>query len=272
MVDVQQEKLREWVERLLSKGKYIFQLEAVQEALPHYSETAVKRALSRLSEQDKILSVHKGVYLIIPPRYRAKGILPPPLFLDDLMHCLNRPYYLGLLNAAAYHGAAHQQPQTFFVFTNFPTLRPTQKKGIKIEFISRKTILPGLLEQRKTEAGYLTISNPALTAADLIHFEKRIGSLSRAATVLSELAEALQPESWTSELLQHKPVSVLQRLGYILDKVLKEKELALALLEACRRSGIHFSPAKLKTSSGKKDAALDPVWGIIPNIHLSLDE
>ncbi len=272
MVNAPQEKLRDWVEGLLAKGKYIFQLEAIQEALPHYSETAVKRALSRLSEKDKVLSVHKGIYLIIPPRYRAKGILPPPLFIDDLMRCLDRPYYLGLLNAAAYHGAAHQQPQTFFVFTTFPTLRPTHKKGIKINYISRDAILRDLLEQRKTEAGYLTISNPALTAVDLVHFEKRIGGLHRAATVLSELAEALQPESWTPELLHHKPASVLQRLGYILDTVLAENELALGLLEACRRSDIHFSPAKLKTSSGKKDATTDPVWSVIPNINLSPDE
>lgn len=272
MVDAQQEKLRGWVEGLLSKGKYIFQLDSIQETLPHYSETAIKRALSRLSTQEKILSVHKGVYLIIPPRYISKGILPPPLFLDELMHFLNRPYYLGLLNAAAYHGAAHQQPQTFFVFTNFPTIRPTKKKGIRIEYISRDNIMQKLLEKRKTEAGYLTISNAALTAADLIHFEKRIGGLNRAVTVLSELAELLQPESWTLELLHLKPVSLLQRLGYILDTVLTEKDLALALLEACRRAGIHFYPAKLKTSSEKKDVPMDPVWRIIPNIHLSLDE
>lgn len=264
--------MREWIESLLASGKYVFELEAIREALPHYSDTAAKRALSRLSAQKKILSIHKGIYLIIPPRYRAKGILPPPLFLDDMMRCLNRPYYLGLLNAAAYHSAAHQQPQTFFVFSTFPTLRPTRKQGVKIDYISRDAIFPGLLEQRKTEAGFLSISNPALTAADLVHFEKRVGGINRAAAVLGELAEAIQPDAWAPLLLLHKPASVLQRLGYLLDIALEEKALAMALLEACRKAGIRFSPARLKAASGNNGLEPDPTWNIIPNIHLDIDE
>jgi hypothetical protein len=63
---------------------------------------------------------------------------------------------------------------------------------MKINYISVKQIPVKLLEQRKTEAGYLTISNAALTATDLVQFEKRIGGLNRAATVLNELADVLQ--------------------------------------------------------------------------------
>lgn len=136
--------------------------------LPAYTEIALKRALSRLSGKGKIISVYKGYYLILPPQYALKGILPPSLFLDAFFQFLERPYYVSLLSAAAYHGASHQQPQEYYIMTNFPAMRATQKKGLKINYISIDKISEKLLEKRKTEAGYLSISNPLLTAIDLV--------------------------------------------------------------------------------------------------------
>src|SRR5690606_8415197 len=98
--------------------------------------------------------------------------------------------------AAAFHGASHQKPQEYFVMTNFPVLRPTQKKGLKVNYISIKEIPEVLIEKRKTEAGYLNLSNAVLTAGDLIQFERRVGGLNRAATVLNELAEVIDPSDF----------------------------------------------------------------------------
>lgn len=118
-----------WIELLQSRGAFAFSLELAKKELPAYSEIALKRALSRLSEKGKIISVYKGYYLILPPQYALKGILPPSLFLDAFFQFLGRPYYVSLLNAAAYHGASHQQPQEYYVVTNFPAMRATKKKG-----------------------------------------------------------------------------------------------------------------------------------------------
>jgi predicted transcriptional regulator of viral defense system len=153
---------------------------------------------------------------------------------------LNRPYYLALLNAAAFHGASHQQPQEFFVVTSFPTMRPMQKKGLKVNFISKKEVPVALLDTRKTEAGYMKISNPALTAADLIQYTKRVGGINRVATVLAELSDCIKPEDFDENLLQHVPVTVLQRLGYMLDKVCNNLQLADALYRALQKSEATF--------------------------------
>lgn len=161
-------RVRSWVENLQSQGKYAFSLAYMEEQLPGFSPIAIKSALSRLTKKGLIISIHKGYYLIIPPQYKSKGILPPSLYLDTLMKDLNRSYYLALLNAAAYHGASHQQPQEFFVVTTLPVLRATQKKGLKVNYISKTAVPENLLETKKTEAGYLKISNPVLTATDLI--------------------------------------------------------------------------------------------------------
>lgn len=98
--------IHEWVENLQSQGKYAFSLTMLQSQLPGLSDIAAKSALSRLTKKGLIISIHKGYYLIITPQYKSKGILPPTLFLDAFMNELKRPYYLALLNAAAYHGAS----------------------------------------------------------------------------------------------------------------------------------------------------------------------
>jgi hypothetical protein len=48
-----------------------------------------------------------------PLEYREAGGPPASWFIDDLMRFLGQPYYVGLLSAAAIHGAAHQQPMVF---------------------------------------------------------------------------------------------------------------------------------------------------------------
>src|SRR5690606_11121809 len=162
--------LKDWTKELQAKGKLAFSLRQAHAAFPELSEDAVKLALNRLSKKDKIASIYKGYYLIIPPQYSSKGILPPALYIDGLMQFLQRPYYMGLLSAAAYHGAAHQQPQEFFVVTSLSALRATERKGIKVNYISKNSINETLIENRKTESGYLKISSPALTATDLVQF------------------------------------------------------------------------------------------------------
>lgn len=264
--------LEKWVEQQLSLGKYGFALTVLRNFFDVKTETALKSALKRLADKGKILSIYKGYYLILPPQYSSKGILPLTLFLDTFMKFLERPYYVALLNAAAYHGASHQQPQEYFVMTNFPVLRATHRKGMKINYISVKQIPEKLLEQRKTEAGYLNISNAALTATDLIQFEKRIGGLNRAATVLNELAEVLQPADITSELLNYAPATALQRLGYLLEFVCYKPELADTLYEAMERHLLNCFRIPLKASGATKGFSSENRWKVIVNTQIEIDE
>jgi len=92
------------------------------------------------------------------------GILPASLFIDDLMAYIQKPYYVGLLSAAALHGSSHQQPQEYFVVTQKPSHRTIHAKGVTINFCI-KSLLPstGIVE-KKTDTGFITISGPELTA------------------------------------------------------------------------------------------------------------
>jgi predicted transcriptional regulator of viral defense system len=264
--------VEDWITFLLSQGRVAFALRELRSGFPEQTQEATKSALKRLVDKRQIISIHKGYYMILPPQYRSKGVLPPTLFLDAFMKELGRPYYLALLSAAAYHGASHQQPQEFFVVTGFPVLRPMRKKGLKLNYISRKDIPASLIEIRKTEAGYLKISNPVLTATDLIQYAKRVGGINRVATVLAELAESIQADAFDETLLEHVPVTALQRLGYLLEQVLGNQPLADALYSALHKIHAPLFRIPLKASAPVKGFIADERWKVIVNTEVEIDE
>jgi predicted transcriptional regulator of viral defense system len=272
MKDATDISVAEWLDTVLARGRYSFSKETLQKELPEYSGIATKRVLNRLTNKGKIVSISKGYYLVIPPQYASKGILPPQLYLDAFMKHLERPYYVALLNAAVFHGASHQQPQEYFVVTSFPVLRPTKKKGLKINYISIRNIPEILLEKQKTEAGYLNISNAALTACDLVQYEKRIGGINRAAAVLNELAEVIKPADFSPALLQHSHVTALQRVGYLLEVVCHNQELADALFVAMEREKLKLFRIPLKPGKDIQGYSSGNRWKVIVNTEIETDE
>jgi predicted transcriptional regulator of viral defense system len=262
--------LLSWVEKQQSWGKYVFSLIQVKADFPDLSESALKRALDRLSNKGRILSVYKGFYIIVPPEYTSRGLLPPILFIDSLMKFVDKPYYIGLLSAAALHGAAHQQPQEFFVITDTKQTT-TLKKGLKINYIIKKNIADSFLEKRKTEFGYVNVSNPELTAADIVYYDNRIGGINRAASVLNELAEVMKPERITQELINTLSMPTIQRLGYLLDFI-RKKELADKLYMESQKLKKDFFRQPLKAGEGKTGFPTDDRWKIIINTDIEIDE
>jgi hypothetical protein len=272
ILDSNYSRLEHWIEKCQSRGKLAFNLAELRNSFQSDTETALKRVLDRLSEKEKVVSIFKRYYLIIPPQYSSKGILPPSMFIDGLMKFLERRYYVGLLNAAAIHGASHQQPQEYFVLTEYPVLRPTKKQGLKINYISTKQLPPETLtEKKKTETGYITVSNPVLTAIDLINYEKKIGGLNRATTIISELVESIRPKDINEELINYASVSSLQRLGYILEEMLNRNDLAEKINKQCKKAGIKFYLIPLKASGKKSKDVLNEKWKLMINTKIEID-
>ena len=85
-----------WIEQLQSRGKISFSYEEVIANFPEKSENAITQSLSRLSERGRVVSIYKSFYLIIPPEYYAREILPPILFIDYLMEFITKPYYVDI--------------------------------------------------------------------------------------------------------------------------------------------------------------------------------
>jgi predicted transcriptional regulator of viral defense system len=265
-------RLEDWINILQTKGRLAFSLESLRKEANTLSEDAIKLSLNRLSAKGKILSIHKGYYLIIPPIYQNKGVLPPINFIDDMMKNLNRPYYVGLLNAAALHGAGHQQPQTFCVVSNFPVLRPTIKKGIRINYLTIKDISSKYLQQFKTESGYVNVSSPELTATDLVQHEKLVGGLNRVATVLNELVDVIKPEKFDKDFLENIPIATIQRLGYLLEYELENGVIANKLFEEMKNMEKVFYRIPLKSNKSIKGYETNEKWKVVLNTEIEIDE
>ncbi|MBE7516127.1 MAG: hypothetical protein HS105_05895 [Chloracidobacterium sp.] len=272
IVDRSQPRIEEWIESQLAHGRMAFSLERIRQELSQHSETAIMRSLNRLSRKEKVVSVHKGYYLIVPPQYSSRGILPPVLFIDGLMKFLERQYYVGLLNAAAFYGAAHQVPQEFFVFTTLPAMRATTKKGVRINYIKRNEINENLLEAQKTETGMVKISSPELTAADIVQFQKRIGGINRAVEVLSELTESMRIEKIDTDFIRSVPTAVVQRLGYLLETSVGAEALSDKLYEAVKMNGEAIFPVPLSTAAMKRGFPKETRWNIIVNERIDIED
>jgi len=265
-------KVSNWIEDLQRDGKVCFSLADAGKNFPFHSRIVLKNALTRLVKKNKISSVWKGFYVIIPIEYQAKGIIPEVFYIDWMMKFLGRDYYVSLLNAAAFYGAAHQQTQEFTVVTSPPSLRSTLKKGTKINFNNKATILQQFTEQRKTPTGFIQISTAELTATDLIQFENEIGGINRAATVLNELAESCIFSKLSPEFFQYVPTPVIQRLGYLLDDVLEFHKQADDLYLCTKTHQISFRKTPLKNKNPVTNCETNKKWKIIINEQIEIDE
>jgi predicted transcriptional regulator of viral defense system len=265
--------IKDWINKLQQNGKLYFSMEQVTKAFPDLQPTGIRSALFRLSAKNSIVSVWKGFYVIVPISYTIKGILPPVMYIDHLMQHINRSYYVGLLNAAAFYGAALQQPQVFSVIIQHPTLRDNNKKNVRLQFVARRNFpADELLETRKTQTGYVKISSPALTAADVIQYEKEIGGLNRACTVLNDLTEVLDFTKNPDTFFETVSTATIQRLGYLLENVVESPDLANQLYEKALQANCSFQTVPLKNGKTSEKKILDKKWKIIINTEIEIDE
>jgi hypothetical protein len=255
------------------KGRITFSNDEVKEKFPDHTTRTIELALNRLISQKKIVPVLKGFYAIIPVEYATWAMVPPSMYLDALMKHLKRSYYLALLNAAELYGAAHQRPQQYSVITVFPSLRDTNKRNIKINFIAtRKEIPQSWLKSFKSEIGYIQASKPELTAADLITFQKEVGGLSRACTVLAELMEVVRFGKLDQTFFDYVPTSSIQRLGYLLENELEQVKQADILYSKAHTHGCKFQKIPLKNNNPTKNCETNKKWKIIINEYVEIDE
>lgn len=211
---------------ILEKAKrgYCFFTTAEADKALGASKDAVQRAIGRAQKQGELASPLRGIHLIVPPEYRDLGCLPAEQFIPELMEFLATPYYVCLLSAAQYHGAAHQRPQVFQVMVE-KRRRPIVCGKVRVEFITNKNIAKAPVQQFNTRQGILKVSTPELTALDLVSYPDKAAGLDNVFNVLIELTEKIDPQK-LQLLLEHKQEATwLQRLGYLFE-LMGKKDLA----------------------------------------------
>ncbi|MCH4155268.1 MAG: type IV toxin-antitoxin system AbiEi family antitoxin [Muribaculaceae bacterium] len=261
--------LAAWVDNRSKKGLYCFTKKEILNALSNVKKNTIKMALHRLICSRRIISPWHNFYMAVPEEYALKGVVPQNLYIDQLMHFLGKDYYVCLMNAASLHGAAHQAVMTYSVMTSVPSLRSTTNGDMQTNFYSRKNVPMKFVVQRKTKTGYYNVSSPELTALDLISRYKEVGGLNRVAVIMNELVEAMDMSKMSEELLSFFSIADVQKLGYILDTVLDEHNLADKLYDLAHA---RFRKTALKRSKQADSAEMDKKWKILINENIIVEE
>lgn len=218
MVHDQRSALSSHIARLLSAGQVVFTSTQAAQALG-VGRGAFLDAAERLQRRRALIRPRQGLYVAVPPQFASWGAPPPSWYIDALMRHEEQPYYVGLLKAAELHGATHQAVMEFQIVA--PKRLPKIKAGRNlIVFYYRKDIaaVEAGIEDRKTDTGRMKISSPALTALDLLRYPQAAGGIDNVATVLTDLAEKIDP-SQLAALSDAVERPVVQRVGHLLDRL-----------------------------------------------------
>ena len=258
--------LEEYIDSVRAKGRYAFTLEELKDKL-EVTDKAILQNLYRLKLKNKIVQIRKGFYTILPAEYSRYGVIPSNMYLDDMMQSLNRKYYLGLISAAAIHGASHQQSMETFVITEKPALRDIKNKKLKINFLVKNEWNKEDIKQVKTEAGYINVSSPELTALDLLYYVDKLG-MNRVITILKELVEVIKPNILAKTAKNYSQAAAVQRLGYLLEYELDNEKLSQVIYSTIadkKGTNIPLMPGKNKKGN------TNTKWRIINNIKIESD-
>jgi predicted transcriptional regulator of viral defense system len=260
--------LDDFLKRIRAKGRYSFTFDELKKNF-NSSDKALRQSLFRLRQKNEITVIRQGFYVIVPPEYASTGTLPETIHLDSLMKFLGKNYYVGLLSAAALHGAAHQQPTAYYVVCQYPAPRNINNEKQRILFFSKQKLIQEGIIQKNTVSGYLNVSSPELTAFDLLDNIKIFG-INRITTVLQELYEEMLPSrlSKIAKLIDNN--ANIQRLAYILETVIgtDAEKLTNVLYEILSKTEfvpIPLSPVKIRRGT------INSKWKIIINMQIEPD-
>lgn len=258
--------LEDYVDAVRAKGRYAFTLEELKDKFD-ITDKALLQSLYRLKSKNKIVQIRKGFYTLLPAEYSRYGVIPSNMYIDDMMQSLNRSYYVGLISAAAIHGASHQQAMETFVITEKPALRDIKNKKLKINFLVKNEWHKEDVKKVNTEAGYINVSSPELTALDLLYYVEKLG-MNRVITILKELVEVIKPSALTKTAKNYSQTATVQRLGYLLEYELKNEKLSQVIYQTIadkKGTNILLMPGK------NKKGIVNTKWRIINNLKIEND-
>lgn len=249
----------EFLDLILSQGRKTFSFMDFF-LFKHNVTNATRQSIKFMVKKKLVRALADNLYVILSPSERKMGKIQPDSFIDQLMSHKKLSYYVGLLSAASFYGAAHQRPLVFQVITNRQVLIP-RKFLPDVEFHNKKRFPEYCITKEKGQFGYINYSSPALTVYDLIKFEKDAGTLYNIIPVISELIPHLKISDIKNLLKNKVEVAYIQRLGYILEKLRYSN--VKPLFAVAQKATANIPLSRLEHRSG----VINKKWRIIDNIN-----
>lgn len=208
----------------------------------------------------------RGLYALWHPSERTWGIHPLPI-LDALMRLRKTPYYVGLLSAADYYGAAHHKPQVLqVIIPNQLVFRKARQLGMS--FHVRKKFTTSGIVHIKNPSGLISFSSPELTALDLLYFETACGGFSNVCLVIHSLMSKINAADLENTLASYPISACIQRLGYLLEFFGAPAKILIPLKRWIKRE--KAAPVALSPSYPKK-GHVHPLWKVVENARVDIE-
>ena len=266
-------KLSKYIYGLQKDNQFYF---SIREALRDtgLSKGDLLSGINYFKKKGYIFSPFKGFYIVVPVTEQGRGNFPPQDIVLMSMEHLKIPYYVGLLTAAAYHGATHQATFVFQVVVSKQIKKEMIIGDTKIQFICKKGISDVAIQKKMIRTGYLPVSTPEETVKDVMTYYRQCGGLNHQATVLSELIEAVDTEKLISLANRSGTLFWIQRMGYILDSIdtfyEKERDKVVNVLEKfLATKKLRYVP--LAPEMPTKNKPRNKKWKIIENTTVQSD-
>ena len=138
---------------------------------------------------------------------------------------------------------------------------------IDVVFVARANAQVVPIVSLNTPRGFLRVSTPEATAFDLVGYPRHCGGLDNVSTVLSELAEVLDPEL-LAEAAMISPPPWAQRLGYLLERLGATDRIG-PLSEYVTRSATHTT--SLVPAASTRGTQRDSRWRVAINAEVEAD-
>jgi hypothetical protein len=104
----------------------------------------------------------------------------------------------------------------------------------------------------------------------LVFYQDRVGGFNRISTVLQELSDQIKPNALRDCSKSYNIISVVQRLGFLLENVLEQSDLVKPLKKFLHDTKNY--PLLLNTKSRKTPGLkIDNDWNILKNITVEPD-
>ncbi len=222
-----------------------------------------KELMHSLIEKKWVLPLKRGLYVIVPLDVGVKGA--DSFIVHNFVIACNlvRPYYIGFWSALNYHGLSDQIPSTTFIATT------EAKKPLKIlnndyHFVGLESSKFFGITQVEIEGRKIKISDPEKTILDCLDHPEHAGGIDEVARSIYFSHEELDFRKIGDYADRMGNVTILKRLGYILDKT--------SLLEKYEFVFKGFVPSKgypaldkLSPKKGKHNSK----WGLLINKEIN---
>ena len=218
-----------------------------------------KELMHSLIGKKWVLPLKRGLYVIVPLDVGIKGADSFIVHNFVIASSLVKPYYIGFWSALNYHGLSDQIPSTTFIATT-QAKKPIEILDVEYHFVRlERNKFYGIMEI-EVEGSGVKVSDPEKTIVDCLDHPEHAGGIDEVARSIYFSHQELDFKKIKDYAERSKNVTILKRLGFILEKV--------GLLDKYKFVFADFKPSKgypaldkLSPKKGKHNSK----WGLLIN-------